>query len=182
MAKSAWDIIGAASATQRGTPFAPGTQGEAIVLGLRQFTSNNNEGEVLVLEAEIVESIAKGEEYLVDIATNRTAKTIVQKPGTKVSSVFMLGKHKAAPGAAKAMLLEIIGQSESTITPEEFSTLVTMAKEEDGKALKGIKFGFDTYSHKTKAGSTISLVRYSHIEGQSEEEITANANKAEAGQ
>lgn len=182
MAKSAWDIIGAASATQRGTPFAPGTQGKAKVLGLRQFSSNNGDGEVLVLEAEIVESIAKGEEYLVDIATNRTAKTIVQKPGTKVSSVFMLGKHKAAPGAAKAMLLEIIGQSESTITPEEFSTLVTMAKEEDGKALRDIEFGFDTYSHKTKEGKTISLVRYSHIAGQLEEEITANANKAEAAQ
>lgn len=172
---SAWDIIGKASATNRGTPFAPGTRGEAVVSALRQFTSNNNEGEILVLEADIVTSIAKGDEYVVDIASNKTAKTIVQKPGTKVSSVFMLGKHKAAPGAAKAMLLNIIGESEAALTPESWSEIVQHAKQEDGKALKGIKFGFDTYAHKTKAGQTISLVSYSHIE-QTDEEITKAAN------
>ena len=45
----------------------------------------------------------------------------------------------------------------------------------EAKALKGIKFGFDTYAHKTKEGKTISLVRYSHIE-QTDEEITKAAN------
>lgn len=118
---SAWDIIGKASATQRGTPFAPGTQGEATVTALREFTSNNGEGLILVLEADIVSSVAKGDEYLVDIVANKTAKTIVQKPGTRVSSVFMLTKHKAAPGAAKAMLLSILGENESTLTPEAWS-------------------------------------------------------------
>ena len=171
---SAWDIIGKANATQRGTPFAPGTQGEATVVALRQFSSNNNEGEILVLEAEVVKSEAKGEEYATDLVNNKTAKTIVQKPGTKVSSVFMLSKHKAAPGAAKAMLLELVGEKESEISPEDFSKIVELAKVDDGAALKGIKFGYDTYAHKTKDGKTISLVRYSHIE-QTDEEITKAA-------
>ena len=173
---SAWDIIGAAAATQRGTPFAPGTQGEATVLALRQFDSNNGEGPILVLEAEITRSDAKGEEYATDLVNNKTAKTIVQKPGTKVSSVFMLKKHKAAPGAAKAMLLELVGEKEAAISPEDFSKIVELAKVNDGEALKGIKFGFDTYAHKTKDGKTISLVRYSHIE-QTDEEITQAAQK-----
>lgn len=172
---SAWDIIGKASATQRGTPFSPGTQGEATVAALREFTSNNGEGLILVLEADIVTSVAKGDEYVVDLVANKTAKTIVQKPGTRVSSVFMLNKHKAAPGAAKAMLLSILGENEATLTPESWSELVQLAKADDGKALKGIKFGFDTYAHKTKEGKTISLVRYSHIE-QTDEEITKAAN------
>ncbi len=169
------DIIGKGSATQRGTPFAPGTQGEATVAALRECTSNNGEGLILVLEADIVSSVAKGDEYLVDIVANKTAKTIVQKPGTRVSSVFMLNKHKAAPGAAKAMLLSIIGENEATLTPESWSDIVQTAKVEDGKALKGVRFGFDTYAHKTKEGKTISLVRYSHIE-QTDEEITKAAN------
>jgi hypothetical protein len=173
---SAWDIIGKANATQRGTPFAPGTRGVAKVLALRQFSSNNNEGEILVLEAEIVTSEAKSDEYATDLVNGKTAKTIVQKPGTKVSSVFMLTKHKAAPGAAKAMLLEIVGEKEAAISPEDFSKIVELAKVNDGEGLKGIAFGFDTYAHKTKAGSTISLVRYSHIE-QTDEEITQAAQK-----
>lgn len=172
---SAWDIIGKASATQRGTPFSPGTQGEATVAALREFSSNKGEGLVLILEADIVTSVAKGDEYVVDLVANKTAKTIVQKPGTRVSSVFMLHKHKAAPGAAKAMLLSILGENEATLTPESWSELVQLAKADDGKALKGIKFGFDTYAHKTKEGKTISLVRYSHIE-QTDEEITKAAN------
>ena len=172
---SAWDIIGKASATQRGTPFSPGTQGEATVAALREFVSNNDKGLILVLEADIVTSVAKGDEYLVDIVSNKTAKTIVQKPGTRVSSVFMLNEHKAAPGAAKAMLLALIGENEATLTPESWSEIVQHAKLDDGKALKGIKFGFDTYAHKTKEGKTISLVRYSHIE-QTDEEITKAAN------
>jgi hypothetical protein len=173
---SAWDIIGKANATQRGTPFAPGTRGVAKVLALRQFSSNNNEGEILVLEAEIVTSEAKSDEYATDLVNGKTAKTIVQKPGTKVSSVFMLTKHKAAPGAAKAMLLEIVGEKEAAISPEDFSKIVELAKVNDGEGLKGIKFGFDTYAHKTKDGKTISLVRYSHIE-QTDEEITQAAQK-----
>lgn len=171
---SAWDIIGKANATQRGTPFAPGTQGEATVLALRQFSSSNGEGEILVLEAEVVRSDAKGDEYATDLVNNKTAKTLTQRPGTKVSSVFMLSKHKAAPGAAKAMLLELVGEKESELSPEGFARLRALAEVNDGEALKGIKFGFDTYPHKTKDGKTISLVRYSHIE-QTEEEITKAA-------
>lgn len=172
---SAWDIIGKAAATQRGTPFAAGTQGEAVVVALRQFTSNNGEGEILVLESEVTKSIAKAEHHLVDLVKGTTAKTITQNPGTRVSSVFMLSKHKAAPGAAKAMLLELVGEKEANLTPQSWSQLVELAKEKDGAALKGIRFGFDTYPHKTKDGKTINLVKYTHIE-QSDEDVTKAAN------
>lgn len=169
---SAWDVIGKAAATQRGTPFASGTRGSAAVKALRMFQSNNGDGHVLVLESQIVESVAQSAEHITDLQTKSVAKTIVQSPGTDVSSVFMLTKHKAAPGAAKAMLMAIVGIT----AEEEFPEVRKLCEVNDGQALKGYKFNFETYPTLTKDKRTIYLVRYSHCT-QTESEIEEMTKK-----
>lgn len=174
---SVWDTIGKANATQGGTPFAPGTRGVCTVLALRELTSNNGKGEILILEAAIETSEAKSEEFITDMATNKTAKVITQKPGTEVSSVYMLSQHKAAPGAAKAMLLAVVGENESSLTPEAWQKIVELAKHDNGALLRGTKVGFNTYTKQTRdSKKTIHPVRFSHIE-QTDEEIEANAKR-----
>lgn len=174
---SAWDLIGKANATKNGTPFAPGTHGEATILALRQFTSNNGDGEVLVIEAAIEKSEAKSAKYVKDMSTGETADVVTQAVGTQVSVLYMLTKHKAAPGAAKAALLAILGLDEATLKPEEWGQAVELAKKDSGVALRGIRVKFDVHTKMTKAAKkTIHPVTFAHIE-QTDAEIDAAAKK-----
>lgn len=165
---SAWDLIGKAAATKRGNNFAPGTKGEAILKRLHTFQSNNGDGQVLVLEAKILKSEAQGESYVSDIAKKEYAKTIVQAPGTEASVVYMLQKHKAAPGSAKAALMEIAGEADES----KWQQVRELCEVDEGAALRGTRFGFTVYQQQKKDGGTISLVRFSYIE-QTEEEVDA---------
>lgn len=174
---SVWDTIGKANATQGGTPFAPGTRGICTVLALREKTSSEGKGEILILEAAIETSEKKSDKYLTNVSENKQADVLMQKPGTEVSSVYMLTQHKAAPGAAKAMLLAVVGEKESSLTPEAWQTIVELAKHDNGALLKGTKVGFDVYTKETKVRkTTIHPVKFTHIE-QTDEEIEANAKR-----
>jgi hypothetical protein len=89
----------------------------------------------------------------------------------------MLTQHKAAPGAAKAMLLAVVGEKESSLTPEAWQKIVELAKHDNGALLKGTKVGFDVYTKETKVRKmTIHPVKFTHIE-QTDEEIEANAKR-----
>lgn len=165
---SAWDLIGKAAATKRGINFAPGTKGEAILKRVHTFQSNNGDGQVLVIEAKIMKSEPQSEQYVTDIAKKEVAKTIVQTPGTEVSSVFMLQKHKAAPGAAKAALMEIAGEEDEG----KWQSVRELCEVEEGAALRGMRFGFSVQQQQKKDGGTISVIRFSHVV-QSDEEIDA---------
>jgi hypothetical protein len=159
---SAWDLIGKASATKTGTPFSPGTKGEAVVLALRQFTSNNGEGEILVIELAVHKSEKKSDKYVKDMSTGELADVLVQSPGTKVSSLYMLSKHKAAPGAAKAAILAVNDTSEESCTPEQFAQIVELCRVDDGRALHGVKVAFDVHTKLTRASKkTIHPVQFS---------------------
>lgn len=89
----------------------------------------------------------------------------------------MLSQHKAAPGAAKAMLLAVVGENESSLTPEAWQKIVELAKHDNGALLRGTKVGFNTYTKQTRdSKKTIHPVRFTHIE-QTDEEIEANAKR-----
>ena len=92
-------------------------------------------------------------------------------PPMRSTSAFEIDRPRPEPPLAR-----VVDPSAATVRVVEWRTAdPAVGRISKRGALKGIKFGFDTYAHKTKAGQTISLVSYSHIE-QTDEEITKAAN------
>lgn len=139
MSKAA-DLIARSQTNSGGVYFLPGVYPVLHVCDFKEQLSRKKD-DLIIAEFEIIES---------DVA---------ERPaGTKVSQVYNLTKHDAAPGNVKSFIAAVMGVRPDDLSPEEWAALSSAAL--DDKQVVGRVVKAQASIIKTRAGGDFTKVDF----------------------
>ena len=131
---------------------------------------------VMEIEKVVFDETFKGSCFIVELKVLESSGPTAAKVGSHLSWVQNITKHLSALGNAKAFVLALFGVQEDEVPKDELdATMVEVtntdpnAKRTDGSLIganpaKGKRIRASAYPAQTRAGQTITLVRWSHYE------------------
>lgn len=156
-----FSAIGAAQVSKRGEYVRPGKY-LFEVAAIRMFEGNNgvtHVAELIVREAQ---------------KTDPDKEPSVVGSTVSVVNVFAGATAKVAPGKVKAFTEALFGV-EGKLDPAKSATLAEEACDEKKQPAKGMLIRGETYHFKAKSGTEGEGLNWTHVPGQSKQDIAARA-------